>query len=232
MFSPDSTAFFTQLAIGSSALSILLLIAVTVRHHFDKKQHFLVLSKPPELVSASGLGKLEIGAEELREILIICHKIEKPSNELLSAVRHNLANGRSYKFFVSQSNFEAESKAYFKIFQAIAEVEGRLNLSGKNSISDLVELHSLTFDWHDKPPIVFYRTGNPESPRTVAYRGHTAGEGIDNLYRLVDPYLGHAILEMLKTMVEPETNREDIKPEEFLDNNVVKFTIPNARSNP
>jgi len=173
----------------------------------------------------SGLGKVEGQLSALEEVIVICHKIEKPTAELLDAVRQNLASGIRYRFFVAKDNYESECKQYFRYFELIAEM-ARLDDPSK-AIADLVTLLPLPIDWHDKPPFVFYRTRQNGDVRTIAYRGFTAGEGIDTKYVRVDPVLAHTVLEMLVSTVGP--TREDILPEEFIVSDNV-FRMDEARA--
>lgn len=208
---PELVAY---LAIALSTVGSALLLGSIVTEH--KRRRILssepdFIAEPPKLVAISGLGKIERCMKNLSEVVVICNRVEAPTDELLAAVRHNVKRGCKYRFFVSASLHAEELTKQYRLFKTIADLE--------SSERNFVRLLPLPYEWKDKPPIVFYRTASPSGPKTIAYRGFTAGEGIDDMYRLVDPYLGHSILEMLiATAEDPESgaSTEDIRPEEFL----------------
>lgn len=221
MISIDSR-FIVILAVASSSIAGAMLLASVAREHFRRARSLdfsNFISNPPRLVTVSGLGKIERGIPGISEIVIICNTIEEPTDELLAAVRHNLKRGCKYRFFVSKSNYVKKKRDYFDVFLSIARAA--VSESELDGVDALVSLRPLPHDWQNKPPMIFYRSASGEGIRTVAYRGFRAGEGIDNLYRLVDPFLGHALLEILVTIAEttdPQGKIADIRPEEFIDN--------------
>lgn len=217
---PELVAY---LAIGFSAVGSSLLLGSIVTEHKRRRNLSAepdFIAEPPKLVANSGLGKIERRMKNLSEVVVICNRIEAPTDELLAAVRHNVKRGCKYRFFVSGSLHAEELSKQYLLFKTIADLE--------NGEGDFVRLLPLPYEWKDKPPIVFYRTTSPSGLKTIAYRGFTAGEGIDDMYRLVDPYLGHSILEMLIATAEDpksEASTEDIRPEEFLPNpKVIQLT--------
>lgn len=217
-----------------SVVTLLLLFGIVLMAMSSWREHRNRGSFPrwagalPDRLLVSGLGKVEQGVTNLREVVVICHQVENPRNDLLAAVRANLVNGVRYRFFVSKSNYESERNRYYKFFEVIAEMAAMDKPEA--TVKNLVALEPLPFDWQDKPPFVFYRTSENGNTYTVAYRGFNATKGIDDAYMRVDPYLGHAVLEMLLSATEAPS--EDIKPTEFIESDKiirVEFSKKQAR---
>jgi hypothetical protein len=137
------------------------------------------------------LAALEEGLKGLEKVIVVCDRVEAPSDGLRRAVTQNLQRGVAYLFLVSNRRAEAELDGYFNIFRLIARDVTSRNRA-HDTIDRLVGIQSLPYDW-DQVPYIFYQTFVGDQSRTFALRGDQEKEGISDGYFLVTPRSAEAI---------------------------------------
>lgn len=138
--------------------------------------------KLSRFISVEKLGIIERDLPNLKQVIVVADRVEKPSSTLEEAVEDNFREGVKYLFLVSHSSAEQELTGYFLIFEALAKIA--LSGSRKNvNIRDFVEIKRLPYDWPDVPYIFYqYSPDDTENRYTVAFRGNEKGEGIADFY--------------------------------------------------
>jgi hypothetical protein len=166
---------------------------------------------------------LEKSIDNLSEIIIVCHQVERPEGKLLDAVEENLARGVRYTFLVSRDSYQLEVKRYFQFFVTIANI---MSETGTDPIRtrELVRIKPLRINWNDHP-YIFYRTKREENTQaTIVFRGNTLNQGICEVYNLLDPSIAPAIYNLLLSSIDWQgdvqeqrfsRSSEFISPEEF-----------------
>lgn len=140
------------------------------------------------------LGIFERDLSNLKQVIVVANRVEKPSSILEEAVKDNFKEGVKYLFLVSYSSADRELTGYFLIFEALAKIA--LSESGKNvNIGKLVEIKRLTYDWPDVPYIFYqYSPDDTDELYTVAFRGNKKGEGIADFYEQLSSSNSTAII--------------------------------------
>jgi len=136
-----------------------------------------------KFISVRRLGRLERDLPNLKQVVVVANRVEKPSGSLEDAVEDNFRQGVKYLFLVSNSRADQELSGYFLIFEALAKKA--IQETGANcELRELVEIKRLTYDWPDVPYIFYqYVTHGKHTQRlTSAFRGNQRGEGIADAY--------------------------------------------------
>lgn len=134
-------------------------------------------------VSVKRLGIIERDIYQLKRVIVVANRIEKPINTLQEAVEDNFRDGVKYLFLISRSNSQAEKNRYYRIFEHLA----RIALNNNDSpLSDIVQIKSLTYEW-PYPPHIFYQYIEKKSDKlfTVCFKGNQRGEGIATFYEII-----------------------------------------------
>jgi hypothetical protein len=227
-----------------SGFGIVASVGVAIYLFFEakKKDTTQTILHLPREINETELGKLEGSIAQLKEIVIIAHQIEEPTDILLKAVKINFSRKVKYRFFISPCNYNEEKETSFNIFKGFAQIAVR-NLSessnGNNNIDNLLEINSLHIDWEDCP-YIFYRIENgfngEAKYHTFGYRGAELKEGIAKNYCLIEPELAHTVL---RTVIESynviiqnignsvESGEFDYKNEINIDDKILESSVVN-----
>jgi len=226
------------------ATSIIIYIVIRKDFYFRK-------GGPINIDSASGLptrlnvhefGNLEGDIENLDEVIVVAHTIEKPEGSLYNSVWKNFSRNVKYTFLISRSTFNTEQNGFYKIFQALLDV-AKTRASSENKLENNLKIKSLKFDWDDYP-YVFYRIKKQGDPSnlylTFAYRGTQQNEGIADNYVLINPALANSISKALNEAthdnslqkVEKEFEYGSIKMENIIRNINDVFQPPRKNGKP
>jgi len=136
-------------------------------------------------ITVSELGDIERDLVDLRETIIVAHRIEKPEKHLRAAVEDNFQQGVRYVFVVSESelqNAATNEKIFHAIFtfaQETAPLEGPNSKIRSRTFEELFAIRALRGEWQSWP-YIFYRCGSPTN--TIAFRGDQLREGIAENY--------------------------------------------------
>lgn len=170
----------------------------------------------------TALASVERDITGLKRVIIMCHQVDAPQDNLRMAVEHNFARGVKYLFLISASHAQAELNGYYKIFEALARIH--IAKTGEaRPLADLVEIQQLLYDWADYP-YIFYQFGTALGLSTIAFRGSQRLKGIAGYYRRLDATTAHTIA--VATVSDgPQPIREQVAfaPAQFA-NNVREFT--------
>ena len=141
-------------------------------------------------IDLSELAKYEGNIKNLKEIIIICDRLEEPTGALFEAVKSNFKKGAKYNFIISKNNFHKQTNIC-NFFDSVAK-----NFTTHDY--QQVFLHPLNFDWHGVPN-VFYKYYDEETStsKIFAYEGDMAKEGISNTYKLINPSMAFNLLELI-----------------------------------
>lgn len=176
--------------------------------------------------SVERLAIVERDLPNLKQVIVVADRLEKPSSTLEDAVEDNFKKGVKYLFLVSHSTAERELTGYFLIFEALAKIA--LSESGKNvNIRDHVEIKRLPYDWPDVPYIFYqYSPDDTDERYTVAFRGNEKGEGIAEFYEHLSSSSSKAII-MALLAEAPAEIRANLK---LVDNTVSEISQSAAQS--
>lgn len=210
---------FNILTVVSLSVAISVIIYITIYN--DRITRFISVNK---------LGIIERDLQNLKQVVVVAHIVEKPDSALELAVERNFAKGIRYLFLVSGSNAAQELKGYYLIFKALAEIA--IAKTNKNiNLKALVEIKKLTFNWPDVP-YIFYQCLDESTgeKKIIAYRGNQKGEGIADYYeRLSDSQsmaISRALLAEAPSEIKenlPLTDPMDIVPTEMSKENMERF---------
>lgn len=143
-------------------------------------------------ISVHQVGLIEGNINDLVQVIVAAHQVERPTNALYAAVERNFERGVQYTFLISRSRAEQEIDGYYRIFRAIAHIViSRTRSSFK--VEDLVTIRRLSFDWRDTPYIFYQAKATNGQLATVALRGSQKYEGIAESYQRLPQELAHTI---------------------------------------
>lgn len=182
--------------------------------------------KLSRFIPVEKLGSIERDFSNLKQVIVVADRVEKPSSTLEKAVEHNITHGVKYLFLVSNSTAEQELTGYFLIFEALAKIA--LSKSGKNvNIREFVEIKRLPYDWPDAPYIFYqYSPDDTDERYTVVFRGNQKGEGISDFYEQLSSSNSKAI--KLAVLEEaPAEIRANLK---LVDNTISEISQSAAQS--
>jgi hypothetical protein len=180
----------------------------------------------PAGIPVSDIGIIERDIVNLRTVMVVAHKVEPPTSTLAEAVDHNFKRKVKYTFLISNDN-ESEIHGYYQVFKAYAQVALREHPG--MSLSDLIEILKLPYNWDDFP-YIFYTVQLPSGEeKTLAYRGDQLQEGIADHYGRVDPVLAHTIANAIVSEA-PKPLALDVEREQFdiASAKVIQFSKPPA----
>lgn len=174
------------LASGAFILaSVGLFVALRYRHKFSR------------FISVKRLGLIERDFPDLKQVIVVANKVERPHSTLEEAVEDNFRQHVKYLFLVSNSHAEQELSGYYLIFEALAKIAIR-DENQQLNIRDLVDIRRLPYDWPDFPYIIYqYIPPGNETRYTIAYRGNKRGEGIADYYERLHPRHSEAFIRAL-----------------------------------
>ena len=133
---------------------------------FDQSEHIGI----PATIPVSDIGVIERDLPNLRMVIVIADKVERPASLLSEAVEQNFIRGVKYLFLVSADRTKEED-GYYKLFEQLAKIVIKRGLSVNKKLEELIQIQSLPYKWEDYPHI-FYRIELPEGGlRTLAFRG-------------------------------------------------------------
>lgn len=179
--------FLIVLATAVPILAALGVIIFTVRNVSELTPSKLA---PPssisdQRISVEDLGGIELRLQNLKRVLVVANKIERPEGSLARAVESNFKKGVDYLFLISRSKAATEKTRYYKLFEAYASMSGADN--------SLLDIKALPFEWDDYP-IIFYQTRDTKGIlATIAFRGTELREGIAEYYQRVPAEYAHTI---------------------------------------
>src|SRR5436309_1658612 len=153
----------------------------------------------PTGISVKDIGFIERDLENLKMVIVIADKVERPTSQLSDAVEYNFSRGVKYLFLVSADRAQKELQAYITLFEAFARLELNKRPPGASQdIKDLIEIKQLPYNWDDYP-YIFYQVQLPNGKtKTLAFRSDELHEGIANHYGRVDPIYAHTIARAIK----------------------------------
>lgn len=154
--------------------------------------------EPPVFLSQEKWAEFEGSIENLKRVIVVADKVERPNNSLERSVINNFGHKVHYSFIVSKSKASAELHGYYEIFKALAVIaihQFKLDCT----VDDLVSILALPDEW-DCVPLVFYRVGEtseathrPGSLRTIAFWGNNMRSGISESYESLPPEVADAL---------------------------------------
>ena len=161
-------------------------------------------------MSKRDIGIFERDLPNLKQVVVVANKIEKPDSAFSDAIEDNFGKKVKYLFLISDSNADTELKGYYLIFQALAQKVSEEN-DHPIPIDTLVEIKKLSYDWPDVPYIFYQYEPDKSSGRlTIAFRGNQKGEGIADFYEKLAPSHSKAIVTALLSEA-PEEIRANLK---------------------
>lgn len=164
----------------------------------------------PQQFDVRQLGRIEGALPNLKRVIIVAHRVEKPTDELSVAVEKNFREHVTYLFLISKSRAGAELYGYYNLFEALA----RIALGPGGDVKTVVDIRQLPHDWVEVPYVFYQMEGPSGRIMTVAVRGQQTKEGIADTYELVDNMTGRALAQAI--LEEAPTNIYT-GPEEFVD---------------
>lgn len=171
-------------------------------------------------IPVSHLGIIERDLKNLRTVIVLADRIEKPSGALEDAVENNFSEKVHYMFLVSQKRAEKEINGYFLIFKALAQ-KAISEMTEPIEIKSLISIRKLTYDWPDVPYIFYQYEKNPGEISTIAFRGNQRGEGIADAYeQLKDSHslaIASALLAAAPEEITADLNIVPISPYQDLE---------------
>ncbi len=139
-------------------------------------------------ISAGELGIFEKDLPNLKQVIVLANKVERPNDRLAEAVEDNFGEKVSYLFLVSNSKADEEVSGYYLIFEALAKKVAAEKKDSSISVNELVTIKQLPYDWDDVPYIFYQYTVDGSSNRyTIAFRGNEKREGIAEYYEKLSP---------------------------------------------
>ena len=143
-----------------------------------------------QLIPAKVFGDIEKNISDLKEVIVVAHRIEEPQESLRAAVQDNFQEGVRYTFLVSQSEHSSASKTYTEFFKAIFVIAKQLAPeSGDHSkirtleFNDLFAVRALRGEWGSWSYVFYRYNGISGTPlKMVAFRGDQLREGIAENY--------------------------------------------------
>mgnify|MGYP001569925785 CR=1 FL=1 len=152
----------------------------------------LALPHCRDRLTVDGIAEIEKHLANLKRVIVLAHRIEKPLDDLSEAVEYNFQRGVRYLFLVSQSQADQEVQGYYQIFETLAKIV-IYKTSAAKQIKDLVDIQQLPYDWDDYPYIFYQVEDATGASKTIAFRGDQLREGIADAYVRVEPTYAHTI---------------------------------------
>lgn len=187
----------------------------------------------PVGISQEALAAVESSLQELEMVVLVAHRIERPSDAIRAAVEENLARSVQYRFLTSPTTPDEIETVYFEDYKTSARaIKAKFGLP--LPLEKMVKLDRLTFEWDDFP-YIFYRlrkrvgTGSRHTIHTLAFRGLSRTAGLAETYEAVPPALAQSLVRMLLVHTpELRANIGDLERDRFSDSDEVSLSsIPN-----
>ncbi len=169
---------------------------------------FLKRKRLSNFISLKDIGVFERDLKNLKQVIVVASKVEKPSSTLAEAVEDNFIEGVKYLFLVSKSSAEKELNGYYLIFEALAKIASN-KVDRKINVKELVEIKKLEYDWLDFPLIIYqFESGeNAKARISIAFKGNQKGEGIADYYERLDPRHSESFINSLLANASNEIRR-------------------------
>ncbi len=147
----------------------------------------VALRDKSRFIKADRLGVIERDLVDLVQVVVVAHRVEEPTSNLLRAVKANSLREVpvKYLFLISRSQKSNALSGYYKMFMTIVEIAFAERGDDLNP-EDYVRIDNLPYDWTDVP-YIFYQCVDKNSnvKRTITFRGNQKCEGIADYYKQV-----------------------------------------------
>jgi hypothetical protein len=153
-------------------------------------------------VTLEDITRWQLYAPSLKEVIVLCDRIEAPVSYLQEAVIANFQTCVKHKFFVSPHDYENYYENNIKYFRRLYDFALELRpvtakthkiITPSVSFEDLFQIYELRDPWNNSP-YIFYRSSTPDGMATRALRGNTGKTGLSYRYQVVEPKDAHAIV--------------------------------------
>jgi hypothetical protein len=187
----------------------------------------------PNGIPIERIGIIEGNLTNLKRVIVIADRIERPESKLIDAVERNFERGVEYLFLVSSGKGQDQLDSYYQIFRTIANiVMKRKQSSARGDFARLCTIKELPYNW-DNYPYIFYQVqlSNENLMKTLAFRGDQLHEGIADHYGRVEPAYAHTILSAVLADAPKGLDISSIARDQFESSSKIEFDNPSYTSN-